>query len=207
MPDKAIGTKGRTVRCGKCHHEWHQNPTPEMLAAAEELPDLNLLIDEINARPKVKPVPKGSNLPAIPFDPLTLGQKLTLGTFAIAATALFLLWVAPGLYGQPSSKGLVLADVGTLRMADKDKRVSYEINGKIANTTDKSMHVPTLRVTLVDADGASLQYWDFTGDPAAIEPHKDIPFATGELDVRFSKGVKFVAEIGSPLELALRRKP
>lgn len=42
MPDTAIGANGRTVRCAKCHHSWHQQgPTaPPPPAAAEARPPL-----------------------------------------------------------------------------------------------------------------------------------------------------------------------
>ena len=200
VPDQAIGADGRTVRCGKCQHTWFQAGSPQM----DNLPDLDSMIDQINARPK--PMRRGSNLPVAKKRAMTGGQAFALASLALAAAGLVLLLVAPGMYGQPSSKGLVLADVGIVRMTDKD-RVAYQLNGKIANTTAGSIRVPVLRVTLVDAEGASLQYWDFSGDVAAVEPHKDVPFATGDLDIRFTKGVKFVAELGSPLELALRRKP
>lgn len=169
------------------------------------MPDLNTLIEEINAR--AKPIPKGSNLPVVTKETMPLLQKLTLAVLGIITIGIVLLVSAPWALGLPSSKGLVLADVGILRVVDKDKQVTFQINGKIANTTAKAMKVPVLRITLVDNEGNSLQYWDFSGDIADIEPHKDVPFETGDLDIRFSKGTRFVAELGSPLELALRRKP
>ena len=205
VPDQAIGTKGRSVRCGKCSYTWFQDPTPEM--AAQDLPDLNTMIEEINARPKQRPIPKGSNLPALTKSGLPLIHKLSLAILLLITLGITLLVSAPWALGIPSTRGLVLADVGIVRMADKDKHVSFQINGKIANTSAKSMKVPTLRITLVDAEGNSLQFWDFSGDITDIESHKDVPFATGDLDIRFTKAHKFVAEIGSPLELALRRKP
>jgi len=205
VPDRAIGGDGRHVRCGRCTHSWFQEPAPETDKAP--LPDLNTMIEEINARPRVKPIPKGSNLPVAGLPPIPLMHKLTLGGLALATLCAALLWLSPGVFGYPPSKGLVLADVGVVRIVDKDKHLTFQINGKIANTTSKSMNLPVLRVTLVDSEGNSLQFWDFSGEMAAIEPHKDVPFATGELDIRISKGTRFVAELGSPLELALRRKP
>jgi len=36
VPDSAIGTEGRTVRCANCRHSWFQAATP----AAEDALDL-----------------------------------------------------------------------------------------------------------------------------------------------------------------------
>jgi len=199
VPDQAIGADGRQVRCAKCSHSWFQKPSGEPI-----LEDLDKLLDEINARPK--PIPKGSNLPKIPLEPATIAQKISTLVLGITAIALVLLMAAPGLFGLPHSKGLVLAEVGIVRVA-KDKYTSYQINGKIANMDTRPKPIPTLRVTLVDAEGSSLQFWDFGGDITEIEPGKNVPFATGDLDIRFSKGSRFVVELGNPLELALRRKP
>ena len=206
VPDMVIGAKGRTVRCGKCAHTWFQEPSPEQ-AGRDDLPGIDTLIDEINTR--AKPIPKGSNVPKIKRKPMPMLHKVSLAVMSLITTALLLLVAKPGVYGVPSSKGLVLADVGILRVSDKDKHISYQINGKIANTTARMMKVPVLRITLVDKDGTSLQYWDFPfpSDIPSLEAGKDVPFATGDLAIRFDKGTRFVAELGSSLELALRRKP
>jgi len=169
------------------------------------MPDLGALIDEINIRPK--PLAKGSNLPTVKREPMPMTQKMSLLMLGLVAAALALLLLLPGIYGLPSSKGLVLADVGVVRVVDKDNHTSFQINGKIANTSAKAMKVPTLRISLVDSEGNLLQYWSFLGDMPTIEAHKDVPFATGNLDIRFGSGRRFVAEIGNPLELKLRRKP
>jgi hypothetical protein len=100
----------------------------------------------------------------------------------------------------------VLADVGVSRVSE-DQKNAFLINGKILNTTNRVMSVPHLRITLVDAEGTSLQYWDYVPGDKTLEPGKDIPFGTDNLDVRFSKATRFVVELGNSLELAMRRKP
>lgn len=200
-PDQAIGAKGRTVRCAKCGYQWFQEPTEETRASVN---DLDQMLNEINQRPK--PIPRGSNLPKIPVQPVGVAHKLATVATAGLAVALILLMSMPSVFGFTRSKGLVLADVGILRVANKDS-TSYQLSGKIANASDKPLPVPTLRVTLVDDNGNALQYWDFTGDPAMIKPGKNTPFSTGDLEMRFSKGSRFVVELGNAMELALRRKP
>ncbi|MEW4448951.1 MJ0042-type zinc finger domain-containing protein [Qipengyuania sp. JC766] len=38
VPDTAIGIEGRTVRCAKCRHSWHQDPAPGMALPEREEP-------------------------------------------------------------------------------------------------------------------------------------------------------------------------
>lgn len=77
-----LGAAGRTVRCGKCGHNWHQNPPGDMPGAAPmaqpaatpaPLPDSNdddapglipALIQRLREKLSALPRPK---LPAIPF--------------------------------------------------------------------------------------------------------------------------------------------
>ncbi|MEG3125004.1 MJ0042-type zinc finger domain-containing protein [Sphingomonas sp. GB1N7] len=49
VPDNAIGTEGRTVRCANCRHSWFQAPAP-----ADE-PDL---VDRAEAQPVETPAPE-----------------------------------------------------------------------------------------------------------------------------------------------------
>lgn len=45
VPDKALGTKGRKLKCGSCEHKWHQMPKPKAKpkpADGEALPDDDL---------------------------------------------------------------------------------------------------------------------------------------------------------------------
>lgn len=208
VPDQAIGAKGREVRCGKCSFSWFQLPPPGV-DDDKVIAELDSMLEEINTKqkpPKVKPIPKGSNLPVVKKTPLSVVQTLSLAVVGTLALALCILVFMPGLYGLSRSDGLVLADVGVLRVVNKDKHMSFQISGKIANMTDSDSKRPTLRVTLLDNEGTSLDHWDFK-DNAMIEAHKDAPFSTGDLEVRSAKATRFVAELGNPLELALRRKP
>ena len=201
VPDRAIGASGRTVRCAKCSHNWHQDPTPESKAAVDEL---DQMLDKINISPKVEG--GASHLPAIRKDRASIFLKLSAITTNAVALALLLVFIMPGLVGLPRSNGLMLSDIGIIKSTD-DKHVSYQLSGKIVNTSDKAKHVPLLRVTLVDDAGVSLQYWDFPGHTTLLDPSASIPFSSGNLDIHISKGTRLVVELGNPLEMALRRKP
>jgi len=202
LPDNAVGVSGRTVRCARCSHTWFQPPTEE--SAKEALASLDEMLSEIKIAPK--PIPKGSNLPAVKKRKAPHPMVVGTGVAAVAAILSILLFAAPQFVGLPRSQGLMLGDVGIVKVAD-DKNLAYQISGVIVNMGDHPKVVPNLRVTLVDDNGMPLQYWDFGGDINAIEPTKSVPFSTGNLPIRFSKGTRFVVELGNPLELALRRKP
>jgi len=201
VPDQAIGTAGRTVRCAKCGYTWFQSPSTE---SAQTLDELKHVLDEINAKPK--PIPAGSNLPAIKKSTTPLLLRLSVAGVAAIAAALIVLLTHPSLFKLPPSKGLVLADAGITKLS-VDNHVVYEINGKISNTSQHPMAVPTLRITLVDNQNIKLKSWDFAGKGKILEPGKDVPFTSGSLEIPSTNAARFAVDLGNPLELALRQNP
>lgn len=206
VPDQAIGASGRTVRCAKCHHTWFVAATAE-----SSLPGLDALMEEEAARPKPKPIPPGSNLPALKAPSASLGLKLTAGGLFATACALLALALWPQVYGLPRSEGLALAELNMLQRYDEARPDAqhplYEITGKIVNTAGETLDVPTLRVTVTDKEGNKLQYWDFSEDGKTLEAGGNIPFSTGPLEIQFNQPSHFIVELGSGMELALRRTP
>ncbi len=51
VPDKALGTTGRKLKCGKCEHKWFQKPEADAPAAAAE-------VGKSKSKPKTKPKAK-----------------------------------------------------------------------------------------------------------------------------------------------------
>lgn len=205
VPDQAIGTKGRNVRCANCQHSWFV----ALPAGAEKPPAGPEPV--IQAAPQPKPVPRGSNLPVIKHPPVPAGIKAGVAGLAAVAAALALLVFKPGLYGYPPSEGLALAEVNMLSRVDdkhpENKRLIYEISGKILNTAKETLEVPVLRITLTDKEGTPLQYWDFSEQGRTLEAGKNIPFTTGPLDIKFNQPAKFIVELGNEMELAMRGDP
>ena len=74
VPDAAFGAAPRRVRCGKCKHEWFAEPpaaaeAPSALDARAAATTDTVSTDEQDeaaefARPELRPIPPGSNLPA-----------------------------------------------------------------------------------------------------------------------------------------------
>ena len=199
VPDQSLGAAGRNVRCARCTHTWFQAGPKE----AEVLGDLDKLLDEINARP----IPPGSNLPAVVAEPTSLLFKVGVLAAIFVLVALALLLAAPGVYGLPRSTGMSLSDVTSLKLT-RDQHTVYQIDGKILNTTDHAMKVPRLRIMLVDDDGKSVQQgWEFYGDVKMLEAGKSVPFTSGDLELRTNKGTRFVVDLGNQFEMSLRHRP
>jgi predicted Zn finger-like uncharacterized protein len=200
VPDQAIGIGGRTVRCAKCKHQWHAS----LPAGATPMPDLSAMIEQVNEKPK--PIPPGSNVPAIKKKRAPVALMAVTATVAAIAAALAVLLLKPGLLMLPASDGLVLAEVNMFKQT-VDKRSAYDISGKIINTSSETVTVPILRITAVDKEGNPMQYWDISEEGKTLEAGKNMTFSTGPLNLQFSRADRFVMELGNPLELALRRKP
>lgn len=197
VPDQAIGAAGRTVRCARCKHSWFQAPPEGALV------DLDTMLGDIE-KPVLKPIPKGSNLPAVAAQASVALKAATLGFAALAACLLLLAFV-PGLVGYTPSKGLVLADM-TIDKKELDKMTVYEIKGNVLNTTNEMLPVPIMRVSLLDKGGSEVRYWEFSESGYMLEAGKTMSFTTGELGVG-ALGERFVVELGNRMELILRQNP
>ncbi|MGE3713389.1 MAG: MJ0042-type zinc finger domain-containing protein [Alphaproteobacteria bacterium] len=202
VPDTAIGSKGRTVRCAKCKHTWQAAGVDK---TEQELEDLARAMDEVNKKPK--PIPKGSNVPAKKYQKAPISLIATALGMASVAITLLLIMTYPALIGSPPSTDFAMTDVQLQKSEAETENPVYVISGNIKNTSDDEHSVPTLRVTLVDSEGSALQYWDFTEAGKVLKGKESLPFTTGEIEVLFSLAHRFVVELGSPLELSLRKKP
>jgi predicted Zn finger-like uncharacterized protein len=198
VPDHAIGVNGRVVKCVKCAHQWHVagvQPTVENLEALLAPPE----------PPVAKPIAKGANVPA-PAGPITTPMLIsTLAACFLLAIVTTLFTSKPGLFGYGKTENVTFTDLA-LQKQEVEKGREYAISGKLLNTSKEDIKPPTVRITLVDKEGAALQFWE-PQMPEKIAANDALTFNFGPLTTRFTSGDRLVIEMGNALELALRGKP
>jgi predicted Zn finger-like uncharacterized protein len=196
--------QGRTVRCAKCGHSWHQ--------AAEAEPPADT---DSAAEPVVAPVPEApaSIAPGAPPSPTRayapaaaappeprapLGPKLAVAAgwaglilvvLLIALSAvryrqdIAVIW--PQSAGVYSTLGLHVNASGIdFRQVDykresEDGQVVLVVTGQIVNTGGRELPVPqTIRVTLSDLNNRELYHWTFAPKVTILKPGQSAPFLT-----------------------------
>lgn len=210
VPDYAVGADGRMVRCAKCSHSWFAKAPDAIIAVPSDnaTPDLEAMIESINAGEKiaVKPLAAGSNLPVYhrPRTPVSLKIAVAVVGALVVFLALFI--YMPKLFGVRNSNGIVLTDIKMDKQAG-DKYGIVEISGNIKNDNEQDNIVPNLRVILLDEKNNPLQSWELDGGGKPLKAKEEIPFAASNLAIKFSSAKRFVVDLGTPLELLLRRRP
>ena len=196
-----LGMDGRMVRCAKCGHSWMQRPPADMPKPVDLAPPP----EEI----EVKPIPPGSNLPAI-RKPAPQKPKSKAPLIVSAAAAVVLL-LAGGLFMRqeiagiwpPSARlfetiGLPVEALGAglqLQNVRSEKRVEdgitiLVIEGQIVNVSERERPVPPLRAVTLGPDKAPVGDWSFTASHETLLPGE---IATFQSEMREPPGV--IAEI------------
>ena len=199
-----IGLNGRMVRCGKCHHSWFESadqvpvwvespaaegepaPAAATAAAAVELP---------TAPPELRPIPPGSNLPALPGR--TRRRSHALGWLVL------ILALAGALYGgyveraniitlwPPAARlymllhlmpaggatGLEIRGVATERVSEDGVPVLH-ITGEVANVAGEARDIPLIAAVLKDGRQQNLQQWIFRPAETRLAPGAATRFST-----------------------------
>ena len=201
----ALTPKGRMVRCAKCGESWRELPPADMPKQIEfEAPPI-----------RVRPIPRGSNLPALQRRPKRSGSfagwaallvvvLLLAGGAWYARAQIVALWPpAARLYAaldipvpQQNKLGLDITNLKSAVTEEAGVRV-LTVQGEILNVTDEARVIPRLRVVLRNAQGQDVYQWSFAASAGQVKAHGSVPFATrlsgppGEasnLEVMFAAG-------------------
>ena len=197
-----FGSAGRTVRCAKCGHTWHQEPpAPEEEASAEiERPPPEPAFPV----PPPRPIARAPN-PVIsrdveeiaprPAPQWTMRIAVAAGWIALAAVIAAIVWAGVtyrqqivSLWPQSASvysaaglkanaSGIDISDVAYHRDRQDGQSV-LTVSGRLTNITDRELSVPQMRVTLSDGDGRELYHWSFAPSVLTLHPGQITKFVT-----------------------------
>lgn len=201
VDESVLRPAGRTVRCSRCKHTWHQ--------AAPDRPDApeppRVVIEPPVPRPpdRVRPRREPPAAPArrrrpsaatLAWAALALVVVIVLGGFLAMREAVVTafpaaerIYAAIGLAEEPGT-GLELRRVASREVARDGARVLM-VEGEIANVSDKVRDVPRMRAALFDDRERALKSWTFSAPDPKLLP--------GETS-------KFVTELESPPNGAVR---
>ncbi|HYM32096.1 MAG TPA: DUF3426 domain-containing protein [Candidatus Cybelea sp.] len=182
----ALLPDGRRVRCAKCNATWREEPPADMPKLIEVEPPPQ----------RVRPLPAGSNLPA-----LAEPQRARSGALGWIALLVIIggilaggwygrerivaawppagqLYAILGLNAQPVEKfGLVFRNIHSTTAVEAGVTVLV-VSGDIVNTSGEVKPVPRLRVGLRNADRQEIYHWVFALDDSQIAPSGTLSFST-----------------------------
>ena len=208
VPDSAIGTDGRTVRCATCKHSWFQAAPPmlDLVARAEApppAPPADLAPPPPVSGPTVEVVPPGTvpdyhgpDYDAFAHQPPFRPRRNPARRWTIAALAagVAMLGLAGAvLYsGAPGiARQLFRPAEGTpLRIVSKpvDQHVYngneiFAVSGTVINPTDLRQPLPDIRADLRDAQKRVVFSWIIRPDTVVLPPKGQVQFDSAQVDV------------------------
>jgi predicted Zn finger-like uncharacterized protein len=193
---------GRTVRCAKCGHSWHQaaetpEPEPDPVSG---VPEAEPEAEPVSAYPVNNPSSIRAYAPAAavaePRAPLGPRLAVVAGWIGLIAVVLLIavsavryrqdiavIW--PQSTGVYSSLGLKVNASGIdfrkvdYRRESEDGQIVLAVSGVIVNTGARELPVPqTVRVTLSDVDKHELYHWTFKPTATVLKAGEAVPFTT-----------------------------
>ncbi|MDB5694788.1 MAG: hypothetical protein JWN21_331 [Sphingomonas bacterium] len=210
VPDSAIGSDGRTVRCANCKHSWFQEPAPLDLSddIAPPLPappppaPLPPVATEVppsfveTTRPPVSdPIaePADAYAPRAPFraraNPVRrwTAAALVAGALMLAAVAAITWLGAPNIGSwlglAPAESALRLKDNPIERRELENGSELFAVSGQVTNPSATRQRVPDIRAELRDAQGRMVYSWTITPQQRTLPPGGAVDFNSAKLDV------------------------
>ncbi|MGE0251330.1 MAG: DUF3426 domain-containing protein [Dongiaceae bacterium] len=177
-----LGAKGRQLQCGKCAHQWWQNPSAASPAAAitaanQATPDLPKTMRQAPL-PGVKIKKWGLSWDAyLAFCVLILVTVLAFTRDHIAG-----LWPPAARFYQQI--GLPVATLGAglsidalhSRLDGEADPPLLELTGALKNNLDQAVAIPNLKVILLDEQKRRLLEWTLPPPAPGLGAGESIPF-------------------------------
>jgi len=203
---------GRTLRCGKCAHQWRQGPPSE-----EALP--SPARESVEAVPPAVPAPETGPRPELKADSDRPGRQPTPPPTAprrveparsdksvlwvilllfIGVVALCIwrwereiiaavpqserLYQLVGLGRAAPGEGLEVENLSTEKHFVDGKR-ELLVTGEVVNVAQRVIAVPMLKAVLTDAHGEEISSWLFSATASELEPGERASFETTVRDL------------------------
>lgn len=230
VADAQIPQGGRTVRCGRCSHQWHvEKPVADdqlpSTATAEETPAVAVsdeFLQQLEAAmgqpsgAKPEPLKPGFSLPVV------ARKKISAKPFQIAAASLAALWLIlaiityfpswmglPGLkslysaMGADANDGLVFADV-TMERETEGSKTKFILAGSIRNFSNAPRTVSTVRVSLRDKADQAIWGRKYPVN-VTLKAGEVYPFRITNVETVFADNVSSIlVDMGHSLQLLVR---
>lgn len=189
VPATHFAAGPRTVRCAHCGLAWTAETPPDPATA---------LADQLSALPpaaaEIKPIPAGSNLPALPAVPGFLGNWIAAAFMLIVSCIMLFLaldrrdiafnhpWTERyydrvGLHVYHAGEGLSLRQVRSETKFDGGI-LQLAVEGQVHNDTTKPQPIPDILAAAIGPDDKVMQSWQIDAPAATVAPGESVPFAS-----------------------------
>ena len=197
VPDSAIGSEGRTVRCANCRHSWFQAGPLSAPVAASPVDAPVAPVDAAFAEPGVAPAEPARDAVA-PRPPVRVRRNparmwtaaaLGAGLLMLVAAGLIAWLGAPGLLNRaglafgPAQSPLLIKDNPIERRELENGSELFAVSGRVSNPSASRQRVPDIRAELRDAQGRLVYSWTITPQQRTLPPGGGVDFNSAKLDV------------------------
>ena len=198
VPDSAIGSTGRKVRCAGCRFSWFQEPPPlDLKSVAEQALPASAAPMQRAAQPEPVAPPPRMEMPP-PFEEEPAGRprrnpaKLWTIAVIVAAALMTAAVLAIQYFGMPQlgQMGIPIQGGEALAISGNAERRQLasgnellEVRGEIANQTDEVQRVPQIRAELKDVQNRVVYAWSIAPPVNELQPRGRVSFTSANVDV------------------------
>lgn len=159
LPAKAIGEKGRKLKCSKCGNVWFQEPSGF---------DRNKLDEFLEITPPNKAEDK--NLPVKIKRKINLIVPLVI--LSIVALAVYIGNYKNHVYSGLSKYNRVEFQGFYANSEIQDNRLVLDISGKVINNSDQKIEFPEIKISILSRGGNSLREEGYISEKQFLEPNE-----------------------------------